>query len=373
MFPDDYSFLFARYDAKRLNRLGETALVPGLLPATGLVLLVAPPKAGKTDLATALAYAVATGTPFAGRPTLPEGLSPIPAAEAAEGAEPLRPALFASYEENTQERVDVLSRLADLDDPDAPPCDLWCASGLPALDTEHGIRALRSFCAANYPRLVVLDSLHGALERTDLARARPARRILRELARLAKEEGTCVLVLHHTNHAGTRPGEHVQLLAAASATILLQETPHPHDPSARLVTLKLAARGLGRRTVSLVSERSLHYRAATDDDLPTELAPFASAAPDPTDERLVALLRDRKATAAALSNRAGLPLGTVRNALRRLRDSGRILVLSAQGNAHVYGVPTPLLNLSPVPDLAQNGENRGQDGQDGQDGGEPRG
>lgn len=50
------------------NQFQQPWLVQDFIPLGGLVFLAAPPKQGKTCLATALALAVATGTPFAGMP-----------------------------------------------------------------------------------------------------------------------------------------------------------------------------------------------------------------------------------------------------------------------------------------------------------------
>jgi len=80
-----------------VHRKDAPWLIEGMLPEGYLVLLASPPKSGKTCLATAMALAIATGTPFAGR-------------ETKQGA-----VLWLSAEENPEERHAILksSPIAD--------------------------------------------------------------------------------------------------------------------------------------------------------------------------------------------------------------------------------------------------------------------
>ena len=304
--------LYASFDPDR-TRPPAPARVPGLLPLSGVVLLAAPPKAGKTALATALAHAVATGTPFAGRPVRP------------------CPVLWMNYEENPAERAAALDGLK------TPAPDLWFSGRLPALDTDDGRRTLDAFLTHKKPGLVVVDTLMAALQNLDLSRAKHARGILAELSYLAHLRELTVLVLHHTNAAGKRPGQNVQIEAGASATLLLRGEPHPRTPDTRLLTLEIRGRALGLdRRVRLVSSGPLDYREPDPGDLsPTPPEPLVG---DPTAERLLELARERRDTAANLAVRAGLPLGTVRSACRRLRDEGRLFA-SLESNALVYRTP----------------------------------
>ena len=153
-------------------------LVQGLIPQNYLCMLVAEPKEGKTCLATALALAVATGTPFAGR-------------ETRQGA-----VLWLAAEENHSERQ-LLLRNSPVVDTTLPL--YTCYEHLP-IDQEDSLDALRHWINRTGARLLVVDPLQAAITGRSLSGGYNARRSLQPIKQLCNHCQVAVLVLHHQKH-----------------------------------------------------------------------------------------------------------------------------------------------------------------------------
>lgn len=335
--PWNWSRYVPRYDPETYQqRLGDPLpLLADLFPRPGLTLLAAPPKSGKTSFATALAWAVATGTPFAGRPVQKA------------------PAVYVDFESSGPERRFDLAGLPLAEHPDHA---FHHATGLPYLGIPEWEWAFDWMLNDLGAGLVVIDSLRAAACGRRIDRSEVARELVGGLAKAAGVTssgvtssggagGATVLLLHHTNAYETRPADSPQLLAAAGSVARLTSAPDPEDERARTVTLDLAGRGLvvggdGRRTVRFASAGPLDYRAP---------APLVSILPRPENsgplpvetaaELLLALLEpvaDREPPdSATLGLWSGLNLGTVRNALTRLMREGRA-VATRRGRGFVY-------------------------------------
>ncbi len=219
-----------------------------LLPEGYVTILAGEPKSGKTCFATALALAVATGTPFAGLDTVQA------------------PVLWMCCEESPEERTSLLrhappclrlpegapSRCQDLDGVELPCADtadyvpLFHTFHRIPIDTEPGVQVVGDLCRMIEAKLLVVDPLHGAHSGRSLQDGWAARKTLAPLKKLATELGLTVLILHHrTTRGPARVAESAQLAATASMFWVLSSLPLP----TRGESLPLLPRGGGGRGV----------------------------------------------------------------------------------------------------------------------------
>ena len=331
----EYAPYFRLHDPDLLPHLQRVpCLVQDILPAATLVLLAAPPKSGKTALATALAWSVATGTPFAGREVERLGV------------------LWLNFEESGLERAYALSGL-----PNAEGHKLVLGTP-PPLDTKAGAEALRWAVGRHHPSLVVVDSLAACVERTNLSEASAARKLMTLFNRIVLMHPVSVLLIHHTDERALLPSQSLQLRAATGVTAILTSEPlppadadpaaaKPQSPRARLLRLRYSGRGLGfDHRVHLVSENPRHYRAATSEDLVTPVpkaAPKARAAPPRTDANAESVLATLSGPESRLRVSlhdivlaTELPRPTVRHALDRLIAAGRAEIAENRNGTYFY-------------------------------------
>ncbi len=274
-------------------------LIQNLLPANALVLLVGPPKSGKTDLAAAMARAIATGRPFADRATEPGTV------------------FWISYEEPNF--------------PDPPKnAPLYFTASLPPIDKEQTKQEVMQAVLAARPSLVVIDSLYGASRRN----LRQRSNALRQLVDLKAAFPCTVLVLHHTLKRDPRPCEARQVLLAADAVIRpslsesssFQAVPSHAKPSqshagqssvnAKRMTLYLSGDALPSRSVDLQTPAPGHYRAQS---------PFARVGkPSTAIHKVLNALRFAPMTSTQLQQATHLNPYTLRNTLQRLRLTSQI-------------------------------------------------
>ena len=185
-------------------------LVEGFLPRGYLCVLASAPKEGKTCLATALALAVATGTPFAGMPTVQSSV------------------LWLASEESRYERSLILKQ-SPLVDPATPL--YTCYEHLP-IDREESLDLIMEWVNRTQARLVVVDPLHAATSGRSLQDGWNARRSLQQFKQMFANNGITGLVLHHAKdlaklRAFARVAENDQLAATASMNIILTSQVSP--------------------------------------------------------------------------------------------------------------------------------------------------
>ena len=143
--------------------------VEGFMRAGGYAMLSGASKAGKTAIATHLAYCVATGRPFIGLPT------------------PQAPVLWLAFEESVEERAYLCERY-----PDAP---IYTVDNPGKVDTPEGIESIRRQLACveeltgSKVGLVVVDTLTPAVVAENLSEAVNARRAVTPLNNLRRELG----------------------------------------------------------------------------------------------------------------------------------------------------------------------------------------
>lgn len=322
-------------------------VIDDFLPKGYLAILAGDPKSGKTALATAMAFAVAKGEPFAGHKT------------------PKSPVLWLSLEESPAERGALLEK--HLDGVDATAClDEHCErmfgpnenetepiesklGTLPPIytcfepiriDTDQGIEDLRFWVRETGAELIVVDPLHAAHSGRSLQDGWAARKTLQPLKRFCAQMKVACIVLHHSATRGKeRVAENAQLSATASMLMLLSSKPAPTEANAkRLVTLKCCGRGGFANAVwHFASDGPLDYRK-----LPAEAAepPVEDFRRETLEEKILEVLSKHEAMAASeIAVEVASTPGAVRNAIIRLRGKKKVRLAFVGSGAHYYALP----------------------------------
>ncbi len=344
-------------------------LVEGMIPRDYLVLLASPPKAGKSCLATAMALAVATGTPFAGRKT-------------EQGA-----VLWISGEENPTERQIIYDQ-SSLADPATPI--FTCYQRL-NIDDEDALMALGRWVNETQAKLIVVDSLLACSSGRTLQDSWNARRTLQPLKEFCSQKHVTALVLHHSkrgeeSRGRRRVADNDQLGAASSMSIVLKSRNLNSGTSAPLVRTPGAPPGeLASSTSAPPSEipgspASAGPRVKAPNPLPAELAPADTQpsrlvtlhcegrgmqinrifhlvshglldyqdtdrleAHDHTDYNLdyseakvLEALKDGPLDSQQIIATARIQPSTARNAITNLRRNGKIAIVQVQNRRRVY-------------------------------------
>ncbi len=303
-------------------------LVQGFLPGGYLTMLAGPPKSGKTCLATALALAVATGTPFAGRPTQQSAV------------------LWIAAEETPQERYQILktSELADT------ACPLYTCYNRLNIDEELDLFALDREISRHEAKLVIVDPLLGAISGRSLQGSWNARKTLQLLKQLCGQRQVTALVLHHEKRIQGQParvGDSDQVSATASMNIVLRRgmgvppmsvtgvPPVQRATPPRLVTLDCQGRGeWSNQVLKLASNAPLDYQELTDQRRqPMPEGDFTAA-----ESKVLNLLRDCPMPSEAILDRTEISIGTIRNVVARLRKRGLLKVAEIRDGVKHYGL-----------------------------------
>lgn len=303
--------------------------VPGIIPRDGLVILASAPKTGKTCFATAIARAVAKGEPFLGQPVRQS------------------PVLWCSHEETYVERVALHDGLSPND-----PFYVAYPDDLPALDTPEPRtdRYGRHHYEDAHPpyifeqaielnaQLIVIDCLHAAVHRGNLAENQWARFVMGRLRRWSFHYHTSILVLHHLTKSATRGwhperfADSTQILAAASCHFFMDRTQETETRS------RITLHGRGRAPapfsrLELISDGVLDYRIA-EESKPKSIQPTVK-------ERVLALLEEGwTLTASEIASRLQAGPATVRHLLTELKLEGAISMASKHRKAQRYCITT---------------------------------
>ena len=332
-------------------------LIEGFLPVGYLVLLAAGDKEGKTCLATAIALAVASGTPFAGLNVQRSNVLWFSLEESPDERdqclsytpEHIRKLLTfedQSTNHNPQStRVDtthpatpiVTRAFSDSDDPN--DFRLYQSYGMDPIDDGQSLLGLKSTLEHNKTKLIVIDPLHNATTGHSLQAGWDARRALNGLKLLCTRARVTAIVLHYVKerHKGfPRPAESAQLCAASSMVWVIKSTPLAQDEG-RLVSLQSRGRGqFANRMWHFESSNPLDYRIAASLEVPT-LAPETKQG-NAVEEAIFQALGKGSKTTAELIDDAKLVPNTVRNALTRMYGRGDLKVVGVSSGARLYRV-----------------------------------
>ncbi|MDQ2985781.1 MAG: AAA family ATPase [Armatimonadota bacterium] len=203
-----------------VNRLERQPkfLIDGFLPLGYCCILAGDPKAGKTALASAIAMAVAEGSPFAAMESVRSGV------------------LWLALEESPEERATIMAPVFDrLDD-----TTFYVTHQKIAIDTPEGLSDLQEWVSLTEAKLIVVDPLHAAHSGRSLDDGWRARRTLAPFKKFCYDKDLTGLVLHHISRTGNRVAENSQLAACAGMSLLYTSQ---QTADGRVVRLHGAGRG----------------------------------------------------------------------------------------------------------------------------------
>ncbi len=312
-------------------------LVQGLIPSAGLTILASAPKAGKTCLASAIARAIATGTPFLGQEMKKA------------------PVVWCAYEEYPDERVPFHLGLTMED-----PLYVAYVDNLPDLDLNLEEGRSDQFGRFAYPKychlfqeakeleakLIVIDCLHAAVTRGNLADNAFARRVLGRLRHWCASFNIPVLLLHHVTKTATR-GYHPerfadssQILASASTHFYMESRTQPDG------SRKITLHGQGRnpippRVQELVSHDILDFARVEPGKSETGEPREGSEGNGPTLAESVSSLLDSGGglSAKEVAEELGANPDTVRVTISRMLERGQI-VRRQERSTYLYWLST---------------------------------
>lgn len=277
-------------------------LVKDLLPHNALAILVGPQKSGKSDLAAAIALAVATGRPFAGM-AVDQGN-----------------VLWLDYD------------LAGFPIQGPESTNLYFANDLPPLDHEYSKQALAHAILEYKPKLVVIDSFYGAIRRRLSSRENA-------LFQLGDIKGICpctVLVLHHTGKRANHIADAYQIQQAADIILAIPARSRVSSVPARLIpsrAITVLGKNVPARTVVLQTTGQGCYR---------QPCPNWSGKPKTVPSRILSLLQIRPMTTKEITSHLAAHPGTTGNAISKLAKEGKI----HKSRSQKYILRNPFENLN---------------------------
>jgi predicted transcriptional regulator len=290
-------------------------IVPGIIPVRSVVILASAPKVGKTSFASCLVRALVRGEPFLGQPTHPLGV------------------LWCAHEEYPLARKPYHEGITA----EHPWFTLYPLA-LESMDTrptlENGFPYVWPAVFGYGLNLVVIDCLHAAVSRTNLADNLEARELIADIQMKCHMHNFSVLILHHITKSTVRGAtyqkfaESSQLLAASNAHFFLERIGTSNCP--RRYTLH----GFGRQPNPI--ER---LDLVSPDFLTWQVASPVNSKPSQADQ-IFELLTKQTTTISEVATALDLPVSSVQVAINRLVHAGKVVKIDAsRRNTQFAAVP----------------------------------
>lgn len=285
---------FHQAKSERLSSYGRANGHQKLFIKNSLVLLAGPPKIGKTTIAVALGKAIAQGKPFGGFQLEKQQVG------------------YLSYDDSPGEILATIDRHPDI----TASTNFYLNIEAMPIDTPEGREAIENFLISRMGKgIVIIDSLHAAISKSQTRDARAIRKLITPLKHLAERAGTIIL-LHHTDARGQQIADHTQLQAAVSQTIQMKLE---QRDNCRIIQWK--SQGRGRRicrNAYFRSENETHYA-------PHNPNPLAKLDPrDRSTKPILEALAQSPMKVREISHQTGLTLRRVQKRVKQLLESSVI-------------------------------------------------
>lgn len=227
----EFKSRFGRVSWNDLDAPGPTYeyLIDGWLSLGDKSILGGPSRSGKSFLAIHMAMCIARGLPFFGQ-DVKRGLVVYQAGEGARGVR--------------RKRLPAYRRHFDVPDDESVPfelltsqVDLYATEG----DTGVLIEEIKAI-AAEYPdtplRAVFIDTLATATGGADENSGRDMGTVMKNVARIERETGAHVVLVHHLNAQGTKLRGHTSIYANVDQVIMVTRDEATKIRTARLDKMK---------------------------------------------------------------------------------------------------------------------------------------
>lgn len=335
-----------RHSSVSLEWLGDPAVetrkewvIPGMLGIGEVMVIHADTKVGKTQLATQISFAIATGGEIFGR-------------KVSKGA-----VLYGAFEKSrvTKKRFRAQQKLSG---GIQPPVAIF--SGVVNLmgkeDADRIIAATAEMSSRLRVRLVVIDTLNRASGGVDENAAGPMGQVFNELTRIADEVGCAVIVLHHNAQGKTKMRGSSAVPASADVLMSLEakgdvreakitaanDVPEGQAFRFRLKQVQLLAAADGRDAEHTVVMEPIERKSESqrDDVTPAAVRKRATAVLELFSQEFTDVRIDRAALLSAARDQLLVSPGKsgseqLRVALKELQRS-RLIDFT---NEHVWSLP----------------------------------
>lgn len=231
MMTPEFKSRFGRVRWRELDAPGPTYeyLIDGWLSMGDKSILGGPSRSGKSFLAIHMAMCIARGLPFFGQ-DVKQGLVVYQAGEGARGVRRKRLPAYRKHF-NVPDGEDVPFELL------TSQVDLYAAEG----DTGALIEEIKAI-AAEYPdmplRAVFIDTLATATGGADENSGRDMGTVMKNVARIERETGAHVVLVHHLNAQGTKLRGHTSIYANVDQVIMVTRDEVTKIRTARLDKMK---------------------------------------------------------------------------------------------------------------------------------------
>jgi len=224
-------------------------LIPNFLSSTGLYILAAPPKTGKTILLNKLMYSVAVSGTFMDRPTQTGNVLNI---QLEEGIKTMKKrAYLAGFGDDSDEETSLVVNFSDR------------VLIERVFDLSSDLEWLSKLITKHKPKLVTIDSLRMASVKSDAGEnTNEFGKLLYALQQVINFAGTCCILVHHMNKGNgaknvdlvQRLAGHTSISAASDGIIGLTSE---EDEDGRMIMLKTKPRD--------GTELTIYYRLIKND------------------------------------------------------------------------------------------------------------